>query len=160
MFSKYPWIRAYAGGLLGTAVFVWLVYAAPLRQLDFASALVKVVFGFLPASSSDLWYAGYYHMFLLGSMFLPWVYSRGLYKALTHSPVLNGLTLGIMLWALRELIMVPAAGLEGLYSGFSTGTQMVFASLLAHVSYGLCLCVVAGRYCALPQPRMQTARSN
>jgi hypothetical protein len=151
--------RIYTGGILATALFAIITYSPGYNgsyQLDPASALVHAMNGFFPLPLTPSWFAGYYMLFIIGGVAIPFVYSRLFYSLLTPLSWFNGVVFGVILWACRELVFVPLTGAEHLYIGFWNGTSIIIGSLIAHQVYAITLCVIAGRQSVYSAPPLLT----
>jgi len=71
------------------------------------------------------------------------MYTYLLYSRLPGAPAVKGITWGIVLWMMAQLIVMPmmGAGIFGLKMG---GFMSAFGSLTGHILYGALLGWIAG----------------
>ena len=130
--------RTILGGLSGTLAITLLMYkAAPamgLPEMDIAGMLGRMLGGWTP---------GLMMHFVNGIIIFPLVYAYFLFSKLPGAPAGKGVTLGVALWLMTQLIVMPmmGAGIFGLKDG-SFMTAM--ASLIGHILYGALLGWIAG----------------
>lgn len=125
------WLIAGIAATVVLAIFMEgvarLVIGGPLKP----AALICQVFGW---NASLLWLGEILH-YLLGVIAFPigYVVMRGIIGGLPG--IVSGAIWGILLWVAAGLILAPLAG-TALFFG---GGQVMIASLVAHLAYGLVL---------------------
>jgi len=130
--------RTIIGGFAGTLAMTLLMYeGAPmmgLPKMDIAALLGHVLGGWTP---------GMIMHFANGAVIFPLIYAYFLFSKLRGAPTLKGLTWGVVLWAMAQLIVMPmmGAGVFGLKMG---GMMSAVASLAGHVVYGAFLGWIGG----------------
>jgi len=130
--------RTILGGLAGTVAITLLMYeGAPmmgLPKMDIAAMLGQILGGWTP---------GMMMHFVNGVAIFPLIYAYSLFSKLPGAPTLKGLTFGVVLWAMAQLIVMPmmGAGIFGLKMG---GMMAAIASLAGHIVYGALLGWIAG----------------
>ena len=130
--------RAVLAGFVGTLGMTAMMYVvAPMMGLhmDIAAMLGSILGG--------NWGAGMAMHFVNGSLVFPAVYVYALYGLLPGSPVTKGATMGIALWLLAQVIVMPMMG-GGLFSSALGGMMAAVASLVGHLVYGSLLGALAG----------------
>lgn len=143
--------RAIVGGLVGTLAMTIMMYlVAPMMgvKMDIAGSLA----GMLGAP----WAVGLGMHFLNGSLIFPILYAWVLFKHLKGGPAVRGITLGVALWLMAQLLVMPMIG-AGVFSSRMGGMMAVAASLMAHVVYGALLGSIGGSISA--ESRASTARA-
>lgn len=143
--------RAIIGGLAGTVLMTMLMYLiAPLMgvKMDIAASLA----GMLGAP----WALGLAMHFLNGSVVFPLLYSLVLFRFLKGGAAARGITFGVALWLMAQLLVMPMIG-AGVFSSKMGGIMAVAASLMAHVAYGALLGSIAGS--ASVEQQVSTARA-
>jgi uncharacterized membrane protein YagU involved in acid resistance len=86
------------------------------------------------------WWAGMVMHFVNGTVIFPLIYVFLLYGVLQGSPVVKGISWGIALWLLAQVVVMPMMG-----AGFFSGSAMAaMGSLVGHVAYGWLLGWIAG----------------
>jgi hypothetical protein len=104
------------------------------------------VFVLLSTLSADYaWWAEPVEFFLLGTLVFPTLYAVMLYDTLPGTqPWQKGLAWGLILWALRGLVVAPIMG-EGFFSlQMSNAFPAFIEVLLAHAIYGIVLGYLSG----------------
>lgn len=130
--------RAVVGGFVGTFGMTAMMYVvAPMMGLhmDIAAMLGSMLGG--------NWAAGMAMHFVNGSLIFPAIYVYALYKLLPGSPVTKGDTLGLALWLLAQVVVMPMMG-GGLFSSAVGGITAAMGSLVGHLVYGSLLGALAG----------------
>ena len=130
--------RAVLGGFVGTLGMTAMMYfVAPMMGLhmDIAAMLGSMLGG--------NWAAGMAMHFVNGSLIFPAIYVYALYGRLRGSPVTKGTTLGIALWLLAQVIVIPMMGGDLFSSGLG-GMMAAMGSLVGHMVYGSLLGALAG----------------
>jgi len=126
------------GGVAGTLAITFLMYVgAPmmgLPKMDIAAMLGQILGGWTPGMMMHL---------VNGVVLFPLLYAYLLSSRIPGTPVTKGITLGVVLWAMAQLIVLPmmGAGVFGLKTG---GMMSAIASLAGHVIYGALLGGIAG----------------
>ena len=143
--------RAIVGGLVGTLAMTTMMYlVAPVMgvKMDIAGSLA----GMLAAP----WAVGLMMHFLNGAVIFPLIYSLALFRYLKGGATVRGITWGVVLWLMAQLLVMPMIG-AGVFSSRMGGTMAVAASLLAHVVYGALLGSIGGSTSV--ESRISTARA-
>lgn len=143
--------RAIVGGFVGTLAMTTMMYlVAPMMgvKMDIAGSLA----GMLGAP----WAVGLAMHFLNGSVIFPLIYTLVLFRYLKGGAVVRGITLGVVLWLMAQLLVMPMIG-AGVFSSRMGGILAVAASLMAHVVYGALLGSIGGSTSV--QSRISTARA-
>jgi hypothetical protein len=89
------------------------------------------------------WAAGLAMHFINGSLIFPLTYVLVLFRYLKGGPVIRGITWGVVLWLMAQLLVMPMIG-AGVFSSRMGGMMAVAASLTAHIVYGALLGRVSG----------------
>jgi uncharacterized membrane protein YagU involved in acid resistance len=130
--------RTILGGFVGTLAITLLMYkGAPmmgLPEMDIAAMLGQILGGWTP---------GMMMHFANGMVIFPLIYAYLLFSRLPGAPALKGITWGVLLWVMAQLIVMPmmGAGIFGLKMG---GIMSAFGSLIGHVVYGALLGWIGG----------------
>lgn len=131
--------RAIAGGFIATLAMTMMMYlVAPMMgvKMDIAASLA----GMLGAP----WTVGLIMHFLNGAVIFPLIYALVLFRALKGGPAARGITWGLVLWLMAQLLVMPMMG-AGVFSSKMGGMAAAMASLLGHLVYGALLGAIAGR---------------
>ena len=137
--------NAILGGFVGTAVMTVMLYmVAPLMgiRMDIAGSLGQM----LGAS----WTLGLVMHFINGSILFPLIYALVLYRVLPDGPIGKGITWGVALWLIAQLMVVPMMG-GGIFSSKMGGMMAAMGSLVNHIIYGGVLGWIAGPKAASAQ---------
>jgi len=130
--------RAIFGGLVGTLALTLLMYKGGpmmgLPEMDIAAMLGQNLGGWTP---------GVMMHFVNGVVIFPLVYAYLLFSRFPGAPAVKGITWGVVLWVMAQLVVMPimGAGLFGLKMG---GIISAFGSLIGHVVYGALLGWIGG----------------
>ena len=131
--------RAIAGGLVGTILLTLMMrFVAPMmtgQKMDVAGKLGDMT-GMGPI-------AGMIMHFLVGSVIFGLFYAFVLFRFLPGAPWQKGLLSGVIFWLGLEILMMPMMGC-GFFSSQMGGMKIVVAALIAHLTYGAALGVIAG----------------
>lgn len=123
--------RAILGGFVGTvAITLMMYFVAPMMvgmKMDIA--------GMLGTLLGDSWWAGLGMHVLNGTIIFPLIYAFVLYGVLPGRPAVKGITWGVILWVLAQVVVMPMMG-AGLFSANAGGLMAAMGSLLGHVVYG------------------------
>jgi len=131
--------RAIAAGFVATIIITaMMMYVSP-RIAGSAIDLPAMLGAMLGGS----WVAGLSAHLAIGILALPALYVWG-YRWLMGSPLVRGLTTGILLWLASQLLIGPLMG-AGPFSAYAGGIPAVLDSLLLHLTYGALLGTVTGR---------------
>jgi uncharacterized protein DUF6789 len=144
--------RAIVGGFAGTLAMTMMMYLiAPLTgvKMDIAGSLA----GMLGAP----WVVGLAMHFLNGAVIFPLLYALVLFRRLKGGPAVRGITWGVALWLMAQLLVMPMIG-AGVFSSRMGGSTAVAASLMAHAVYGVLLGGISGAAAAAGN-RVSTARA-
>jgi uncharacterized membrane protein YagU involved in acid resistance len=131
--------RTILGGFFGTLAITLLMYkGAPmmgLPKMDIAAMLGRILGGWTP---------GMIMHFANGAVIFPLIYAYLLFSKLPGAPAVKGITLGVALWVMAQVIVMPmmGAGMFGLKTG--GGVMSAFGSLIGHVIYGALLGWIGG----------------
>lgn len=130
--------RTILGGFIGTLAMTIVIYwVAPMMgiHMDIAESLAKMM--------GAGWGIGMAVHLLNGTIVFSLAYSLFLYRILPGSPLVRGTILGVVLWLLMELMVMPMLG-AGVFSSHMGGMMTVIGALMAHLLYGSLLGAVAG----------------
>ncbi len=131
--------RAILGGFVGTVALTLMMYfIAPLMM-----GMKMDIAGMLGSLLGDSWWAGLGMHFLNGTIIFPLIYAFVLYGVFLGGPTLKGITWGVILWVLAQVVVMPMMG-AGLFSANAGGLMAAMGSLLGHLVYGGLLGFFAG----------------
>jgi uncharacterized membrane protein YagU involved in acid resistance len=132
-------VRTILGGLAGTAAITLLMYkGAPmmgLPEMDIAAMLGQVLGGWTP---------GMLMHFANGVVIFPLIYAYLLFSKLPGAPVVKGITWGVVLWVMAQLIVMPMMG-AGVFGLKMDSIMLAFGSLMGHTVYGALLGWIGGK---------------
>jgi uncharacterized membrane protein YagU involved in acid resistance len=132
-------MKSVAGGLAGTVVMSMMMrFVAPMmlgHPMDIAAMLGNMMGG-----SYALGMAAH---LMNGIVIFPLAYAFLAFRFLPGPPALRGMTFGVILWLLAEVIVMPMAG-AGFFSSEIGGAKAVMAALMGHLVYGALLGAIAG----------------
>ncbi len=132
-------IRAVLGGFVGTvAITLMMYFVAPIMvgtKMDIAQMLGSLL--------GDSWWAGLGMHFLNGTLVFPLIYAFVLFGVLPGGPALKGITWGVILWLLAQVVVMPMMG-AGFFSANAGGLMVAMGSLLGHLVYGWLLGLFTG----------------
>ncbi len=132
-------VKAVLGGLVGTILITLMMYfVAPVmmgQPMDVAAMLGSML--------GNSWAMGMAMHFVNGTIIFPLIYAFLLFQFLPGSPWLKGLTWGVILWLLAQIVVMPMMG-GGLFSSQMGGIMAAIGSLLGHIVYGAALGAIAG----------------
>jgi uncharacterized membrane protein YagU involved in acid resistance len=105
-----------------------------LPKMDIAAMLGQILGGWIP---------GMVMHFANGVVIFPLIYGYLLFSRFPGVPAVKGITWGVVLWAMAQLIVMPmmGAGIFGLKMG---GVMSAFGSLIGHIVYGALLGWIGG----------------
>jgi hypothetical protein len=130
--------RTIVGGLAGTLAITVLMYkGAPmmgLPEMDIAAMLGKMLGGWTPGMIAHI---------MNGVLIFPLLYTYLLFAKLPGAPVVKGITWGVILWAMAQVIVMPMMG-AGVFGLKMAGMMSAVASLMGHIVYGAFLGWIAG----------------
>jgi uncharacterized protein DUF6789 len=131
--------RVFIAGFTGTILITLMMYfVSPYLTggpVDIAAMLSSLLNG--------SWIMGIVAHFVIGTLILPAIYGLFLYRVLTGSPAVRGMTWGLVLWLVSQAIVMPVLG-GGFFSARSGGLSVVMDSMIGHLLYGLVFGIVAG----------------
>jgi uncharacterized membrane protein YagU involved in acid resistance len=128
--------RSLLGGFAGTVAITMMMYLVAPMMLGHPMDIAQMLGSML----GDNWWAGMVVHFVNGTMIFPLIYAFLLHRILPGSPVVKGITLGIGLWLLAQVVVMPMMG-----AGFFGGSLMAaMGSLIGHTAYGSLLGWIAG----------------
>lgn len=131
--------RAILGGFVGTVFITLMMYfVAPMMvgtPMDIAAMLGSLL--------GDNWWAGLATHFFNGTIVFPLIYAYGVYGVLPGGPARKGVTWGLALWLLAQVMVMPMMG-AGFFSANAGGLMAAMGSLLGHLAYGGLLGLIAG----------------
>lgn len=131
--------RATLAGFVATIVITaMMMYVSP--RIAGSAINLPAMLGALLGGS---WMAGMVAHLVIGIAVLPALYVWG-YRWLMGAPLVRGLTYGLALWLLNQLLIGPLMG-AGPFSAYAGGMPSVLDSLLLHFTYGALLGTIAGR---------------
>ncbi|MDP3334297.1 MAG: hypothetical protein Q8S55_20270 [Methylococcaceae bacterium] len=132
--------KTLSGGFAGTiAMTLMMQFAAPMmigQPMDIAAMLGNMM--------GDNYAMGMAVHIMLGVLVFPLIYALILYRFLPGTPLIKGLTGGLILWVLAETMVMPMAG-AGFFMSEIGGLKAVMAALMGHLVYGGLLGVIAAR---------------
>jgi hypothetical protein len=130
--------RAILGGFVGTLAITLMMYiVSPIMtgmKMDIAAMLGKMLGG---------WTMGMVMHFINGTIIFPLIYAYLLYHFLPDGPAVKGITWGVILWLLAQLIVMPMIG-AGVFSSKMGGGKAAMGSLIGHTVYGALLGWIGG----------------
>jgi Family of unknown function (DUF6789) len=126
--------RAVVAGLLGTAAMTSLLLIEPSIGLPGIAIgqILSTALGFTPAYLTPGPALGWLIDFSVGSAFAL-LYARALEHRLWGKPVVRGVTFGVLVFILSQIVFMPLVG-GGLFSRGEA--EFITGSLLGHVVYG------------------------
>jgi uncharacterized membrane protein YagU involved in acid resistance len=131
-------VRAIVGGFVGTAAMTAMMYVvAPMMGLNMDIAQM------LGSMLGNSWIAGMMMHFVNGTVIFPLIYVYVLYAWLPGNPLVKGMSWGVILWFLAQVVVMPMMG-GGLFSSAMGGMMAVAGSLMGHLLYGGLLGAIAG----------------
>jgi len=130
--------RTILGGFFGTLAITLLMYrGAPmmgLPRMDIAAMLGRILGGWTP---------GMIMHFANGMVIFPLIYAYLLFSRLPGAPAVKGITLGVALWLMAGLVVMPMMG-GGLFGTANGGMMTAAAMLIGHIVYGALLGWIGG----------------
>ncbi len=126
------------GGLAGTVVMTVMMYfVSPMMgvKMDIAASL-----GSMLGSS---WSLGMMMHFINGAIIFPVIYAFLLFRLLPGSQLAKGVSWGVILWILAQVMLMPMMG-AGFFSSKMGGMPAVMGSFIGHLVYGGLLGWIAG----------------
>jgi uncharacterized membrane protein YagU involved in acid resistance len=131
-------VRAMVGGFVGTVAMTAMMYfVAPMMGLNMDIAQM------LGSMLGNSWIAGMMMHFVNGTVIFPLIYVYVLYAWLPGNPLVKGMSWGVILWFLAQVVVMPMMG-GGLFSSAMGGMMAVAGSLMGHLLYGGLLGAIAG----------------
>ncbi len=130
--------RTVLGGFAGTVVMTLMMYfVSPMMgvKMDIAASLGGMLGG--------SWILGMMMHFVNGTIIFPLIYAFLLFRLLPGSPLARGVSWGVILWILAQVMVMPMMG-GGFFSSKMGGMMAVMGSLMGHVVYGGLLGWIAG----------------
>jgi hypothetical protein len=128
--------RSLLGGFVGTVAITMMMYLVAPMMLSHPMDIAKMLGSML----GDNWWAGMVMHFANGTLIFPLIYAFLLYGVLPGSPAVKGITWGVVLWFLAQVVVMPMMG-----AGFFSGSVMAaMGSMIGHVAYGWFLGWIAG----------------
>jgi large-conductance mechanosensitive channel len=126
--------RAVVAGLIGTAAMTSLLLIEPSIGLPEIAMgqILSTALGLAPAYVTPGPVLGWVIDFLVGSAFA-FLYVATLERQLWGKPVVRGITFGVLVFVLAQLVFMPMVG-GGVFS--RGDVQLIAGSLLGHVVYG------------------------
>ncbi len=125
-------------GLLATLAMTFLMYLAPtmgMPKMDIAAML---------GSMLGSWWMGMLAHFVNGTIVFPLVYAYLLYAVLPGWPWLKGTLLGLILWFVAQVVVMPMMGMGMFSAKASAPALLVMGSFIGHFVYGTLLGAIAG----------------
>ncbi len=133
-------IKTILGGIAGTLMMSLMMrFVAPMmvgQPMDIAAMLGNMM--------GNNYAIGMAVHGLLGVLVFPLVYAFFMFRLLPGSPLIKGMSWGLILWLLAETMIMPMAG-AGFFMSEIGGMKAVLAALMGHLVYGGLLGVIAGR---------------
>lgn len=131
-------VRSMIGGFAGALVMTGMMYmVAPMMglRMDIAQMLGSML--------GNNWMAGMMMHFVNGTVIFPLIYAYLLYQWLPGGPTVKGVTWGVILWLLAQIMVMPMMG-GGFFSMAMGGMMAAMGSLIGHLLYGGILGAIAG----------------
>ena len=129
--------NAIIGGAAGTVVMtLMMMYVAPMltgMPMDIAAMLGGMLGGYTMGMIAHI---------MMGVIIFPIAYVIA-YDYLPGSPLIKGLSFGIVLWIAAVVMVMPMAGAGFMMSNIG-GMMAVMAALMGHLVYGGLLGALAG----------------
>lgn len=119
----------FAGTLLMTAM-MYIVGPAMGMRMDIAGMLGSMLGG--------SWMAGFMMHVVNGTLIFPGLYAFVAYERLPGAGVARGVTFGVLLWLVAQVVVMPMMG-AGVFSAGRGGMVAAVGSLLGHLLYGVAL---------------------
>jgi uncharacterized membrane protein YagU involved in acid resistance len=135
---RLNWKRTMLAGFVGTLAMTILMYLIAPRmgvRMDIAGSLAGML--------GMPWSVGLLMHFINGTLIFPLLYAAVLFKRLKGGRTVRGMTWGVALWLIAQLVVMPMIG-AGVFSSKMGGVRAAVASLMAHLIYGTLLGAVAG----------------
>jgi uncharacterized membrane protein YagU involved in acid resistance len=130
--------RSILGGFVGTLAITLLMYkGAPmmgLPKMDIAAMLGQILGGWTPGMMMHL---------ANGIVIFPLIYAFVLFPRLPGAPALRGISWGVVLWMMAQLVVMPMMG-AGVFGLKMSGMISAFGSLIGHIVYGALLGWIGG----------------
>jgi hypothetical protein len=130
--------RTILGGFVGTLAITMLMYEGGpmmgLPKMDIAAMLGQILGGWIPGIAMH---------FANGVVIFPLIYAYLLFSRLPGAPAVKGITWGVALWVMAQLIVMPMMG-AGLFGLKMAGMMSAVGSLMGHVVYGALLGWIGG----------------
>ncbi len=127
-------------GLIATVVMTMIMYMAPMMGMPKMD-----VAGMLSGMMSLPWIVGMAIHFMNGVIIFPLIYVFVLYKVLPGNGLVKGITWGLILFVIAQVMVMPMAGMGFFSSASQQQILMVMGSLMGHVVYGAILGAIVGR---------------
>ena len=141
--------RAIGAGFVASILMTILMYGGPsvgLPRLDIAAMIGSFLTGGLPAlQGSPVWWSGMIVHFFDLTILFPVIYAAWTYNWFSGPPLVRGISYGIALWLLSEIIVMPIVG-AGFFNDHAAAQGAVVAGLFfAHLLYGFVLGGLGGQ---------------
>ncbi|HQU44445.1 MAG TPA: hypothetical protein PK867_16615, partial [Pirellulales bacterium] len=107
--------QAVLGGFAGTVAMTMMMYFVAPMMLGHPMDIAKMLGSMLGGN----WWAGMVMHFMTGTVIFPLVYAFVLYGLLPGGPAVKGISWGIVLWLLAQVVVMPMMG-----AGFFSGSLM------------------------------------
>ncbi len=135
--------RAIGAGFVATVLMTILMYGGPsvgLPRLDIAAMIGSFLTGGLPViKGGGVWWTGMIVHFFDLTILFPVIYAAWAYSWFGGPPLVRGISYGIALWLLSEIIVMPIVG-AGFFNDQAAAQGAVVAGLFfAHLLYGFVL---------------------
>jgi len=129
--------NAVIGGIAGTIVMtLMMMYVAPMltgQPMDIAAMLGGMLGGYTMGMIAHI---------MMGVVIFPIAYVIA-YDVFPGSPIVKGLSFGVVLWIAAVVMVMPMAG-AGFMMANIGGMMAVMAALMGHLVYGGLLGALAG----------------
>lgn len=139
--------KAILGGLVGTILITLMMYfVAPMmtgQRMDIAAMLGSML--------GNSWVMGMMMHFLNGTIIFPLIFIYALYRFLPGQPWLKGISWGVILWFLAQVMVMPMMG-GGFFSSQMGGIMAAIGSLMGHAVYGATLGAITACPVCTPSP--------
>ncbi|MEX2260488.1 MAG: DUF6789 family protein [Bryobacteraceae bacterium] len=142
-----PIWRTLIGGFLSTILLTVLAFSGPvlnLPQLDYPSMFGAAFTGEFATPLGGAWWVGLISHFILGAIVFPLIFTQFLYSYFPGAPWARGLSWGLALWLLSQVVLMPIMELGLFFSMTSKPLSYALAGFIGHAVYGIVLGAVAG----------------
>jgi hypothetical protein len=122
---------ALLGGAVGTTLMTAMMFFVAPTMLGHPMDVPKMLGDMIGAG----WTVGLVAHVMNGVVIFPLAYALLVSRMLPGSPIVKGLSWGVLLWFAAETTVMPMAG-AGFFSSAAGGMKAAIASLVGHLLYG------------------------